>query len=119
MDAKVFVYVAHKDGKADDSALELASAAKTLFPGAAPVAIVAGSGVDAVCQEAATACAEVWKFDQTALAYPNAELLRPLLVIARQELQGDQMADRCHRKIQSRQHFDWFRFIDDLPLDAR
>ena len=80
MDAKVFVYVAHKDGKADDSALELASAAKTLFPGAAPVAIVAGSGVDAVCQEAAAACAEVWKFDQTALAYPNAELLRPLLV---------------------------------------
>ena len=36
MDAKVFVYVAHKDGKADDSALELASAAKTLFPGTAP-----------------------------------------------------------------------------------
>ncbi|MGZ8790855.1 MAG: electron transfer flavoprotein subunit alpha/FixB family protein [Thermoanaerobaculia bacterium] len=80
MDAKIFVYVAHKDGKADDSALELATAAKTLFPGAAPVAIVAGSGVDAVCQEAATSFAEVWKFDQSALAYPNAELLRPLLV---------------------------------------
>lgn len=80
MDAKIFVYVAHKDGKADDSALELATAAKTLFPGAAPAAIVAGSGVDAVCLEAAASFAEVWKFDQSALAYPNAELLRPLLV---------------------------------------
>ncbi len=80
MDAKVFIYVAHKDGKADDSALELAAAANTLFPGAAPVAIVAGSGVDAVCQEAAASFAEVWKLDQATLAYPNAELLRPLLV---------------------------------------
>jgi len=43
MDAKLFVYVAHKDGKADDSALELANAARTMFPGSAPVALVAGS----------------------------------------------------------------------------
>ena len=74
MDAKVFVYVA------DDSALELATAAHTLFPGSRPVAIVAGAGVDARCQEAAASFAEVWKFDQPALSYPNAELLRPLLV---------------------------------------
>jgi electron transfer flavoprotein alpha subunit len=80
MDAKIFVYVAHKDGKADDSALELATAAKTLFPGSSPVALVAGSGADAVCQEAAASFGEVWKFDQAALAYPNAELLRPLLI---------------------------------------
>lgn len=80
MDAKIFVFVAHKDGKADDSALELATAAKTLFPGCAPVALVAGSGVDAVCQEAAASFGEVWAFDQVALAYPNAELLRPLLI---------------------------------------
>lgn len=79
MDAKVFIYVAHNDGKADDSALELAAAAQTLFPGCSPIALVAGSGVDPVCQEAATSFAEVWKFDQSSLAYPNAELLRPLL----------------------------------------
>lgn len=80
MDAKVFVYVAHKDGKADDSAFELASAATTLFPGSAPVAVVAGSEVDAVAREVAPFFGEVWKFDQAALAYPNAELIRPLLV---------------------------------------
>jgi len=80
MDAKVYVYVAHKDGKADDSALELATAAQSLFPGCTPIALVAGSGVDAVCQEVAASFGEVWKFDQAALAYPNAELLRPLLV---------------------------------------
>ncbi len=80
MDAKVFVYVAHKDGKADDSALELVTAAQSMFPGSNPVALVAGSGIDAVCQETAATYGEVWKFDQAALAYPNAELLRPLLV---------------------------------------
>jgi electron transfer flavoprotein alpha subunit len=80
MDARIFVFVAHKDGKADDSALELATAAQSLFPGSTPVALVAGSGVDAVCKEAAASFGEVWKFDQAALAYPNAELLRPLLV---------------------------------------
>ncbi|HEX7707637.1 MAG TPA: electron transfer flavoprotein subunit alpha/FixB family protein, partial [Thermoanaerobaculia bacterium] len=80
MDSKVFVYVGHSDGKADDSASELASAARTLFPDSSPTALVAGSGVDGVCEEAATWLSEVWKFDQEALAYPNAELLRPLLV---------------------------------------
>ncbi len=80
MDARIFVFVAHKDGKADDSALELATAAQSLFPGCTPVALVAGSGVDAVCKEAAATFGEVWKFDDVALAYPNAELLRPLLI---------------------------------------
>lgn len=80
MDARVFVYVAHEDGKAGDSALELVTAAQGMFPGSSPVALVAGSGIDAVCQETAASYGEVWKFDQAALAYPNAELLRPLLV---------------------------------------
>jgi len=82
MDAKVFVYVTHANGQADDSAFELATAAAALFPGCAPIALVAGSGVETVCQEVAAAFGEVWKFDQEALAYPNAELLRPLLVKA-------------------------------------
>ena len=80
MDAKIFVFVTHTDGKADDSALELVTAAQSLLPGCTPSALVAGSGVDAVCQEVAASFGEVWKFDQAALAYPNAELLRPLLV---------------------------------------
>ncbi|WP_306601738.1 electron transfer flavoprotein subunit alpha/FixB family protein [Geothrix sp. 21YS21S-2] len=79
--ATVFAYIAHAGGRADDSALELLAAVRTLFPGADPVALVAGSGpsLEAACQEAAASFAEVWKFDQEALAYPNAELLRPLL----------------------------------------
>jgi len=80
MDAKIFVLVAHKDGKADDSALELANAAQTMFPGSASVALVAGSGVDAVCGEVAGLFGEVWKLDQPELGYPNAELIRPLLL---------------------------------------
>src|ERR1019366_2242258 len=80
MDTKVFVYVAHKDGNADDSALELVTAAKGMFPGSSPVPLVAGSGIHAVGQETGASYGEVWKFDQAALAYPNAELLRPLLV---------------------------------------
>jgi len=80
MDAKVFVYVAHSEGKADDTALELLTAAQTLFPGSAPVALVAGSGVDGVCQEIAASFGEVWKFDNETLSYPNAELIRPLLL---------------------------------------
>ena len=79
-DAQVFILVTHAEGKADDSAFELAAAAGRLFPGSSPVALVAGSGVDAVCAEVAAAFGEVWTFDQAALAYPNAELLRPLLV---------------------------------------
>jgi electron transfer flavoprotein alpha subunit len=81
MAAQVFATILHKDGKADDSALELVSAAKQLMPGAAPVAIVfgAGAGLDAVCAEAAGSYPQVWKFAHEALAYPNAEVIRPLL----------------------------------------
>ncbi|MFP4622950.1 MAG: electron transfer flavoprotein subunit alpha/FixB family protein [Gemmatimonadota bacterium] len=80
MEARVFVYTAHGEGGLDDSALELATAAQRLFPGSSPTAIVAGSGVDAAAREAASSFDEVWKLDAEALAYPNAELLRPLLV---------------------------------------
>jgi electron transfer flavoprotein alpha subunit len=81
MAAQMFAYILHKDGKADDSALELVSAAKKIAPEAAPVAIVtgAGPGLDAVCAEAAGSYPQVWKFAHDALAYPNAELIRPLL----------------------------------------
>ena len=80
MDATVFVYVVHRQGTLDDSALELAAAARQMFPGSRPVAIVAGSAIEPACQEAARAFDEVWKLDGEALAYPNAELLRPILV---------------------------------------
>ncbi len=82
MAAQVFAYIVHKNGVADDTALELVSAARNIFPDAAPIAIVTGSGadLDAVCNELSASFAEVWKFDHEALAYPNAEAIRKLLV---------------------------------------
>lgn len=81
MASKLFVYVAHKDGKADDSALELITAARVLAPDQAPIALVAGEGpsLKAVCEEVAASFGEVWKFGDQVLGYPNAELIRPLL----------------------------------------
>ncbi len=82
MAGQVFAYIAHKEGKVDDTAVELLTAAGKIYPGAAVTAIVtgAGSGLDAVCNEAAALYKEVWKFDNEALAYPNAEAIRRLLV---------------------------------------
>ena len=79
MDTTVFVYVTHSEGAVDDAALELATAAQRLFPESRPNALVAGSGIDAVCRQAAGSFHEVWKLDHEALAYPNAEALRPIL----------------------------------------
>ncbi len=82
MAAQVFAYIEHKNGVADDTALELVSAAKTIYPDGAATAIVTGSGadLDAVCNELSASYSEVWKFDNDALAYPNAEAIRKLLV---------------------------------------
>ncbi len=82
MAAQVFAYIEHKEGVADDTALELISAAKNIYPDVAPAAIVTGSGadLDTVCNDLSAAYAEVWKFDSEALAYPNAEVIRKLLV---------------------------------------
>jgi electron transfer flavoprotein alpha subunit len=82
MSGQVFAFIRHKDGKADDTAPELVIAAAKIDPAASPTAIVVGAGsdLDAVCSEAATLYKEVWKFDNDALAYPNAEAIRKLLV---------------------------------------
>jgi electron transfer flavoprotein alpha subunit len=81
MAGQIFTYITHKTGKADDSALELATAAGKIYPDASTTAIVTGAGadLDAVCSEVANASKEVWKFDHDALAYPNAEAIRKLL----------------------------------------
>ncbi len=84
MAAQVFAFILHKDGKADDTALELAVASQKIAPGAAPVAVVTGAGaaLDGVCQELTASYAEVWKFASDTLAYPNAEIIRMLLLKA-------------------------------------
>ena len=82
MAGQVFAYITHKDGVADDSALELVAAARKIAPDASVTAIVTGSGdnLDTVCNEMAASYNEVWKFDNEALAYPNAEAIRKLLL---------------------------------------
>lgn len=82
--AQIFAYINHKGGVADDSAFELVEAAKKIDAGASVTAVVTGSGADlaAVCDAVAAAYSTVWKFDNEALAYPNAEIVRKLMVNA-------------------------------------
>jgi electron transfer flavoprotein alpha subunit len=79
---RIFAYITHKNGVADDSAAELAAAAKKIDASAAPTAIVCGSGpeLDSICAAFQPAFAEVWKISNTSLSYPNAELVRQALV---------------------------------------
>ena len=80
--AQIFAYITHKGGVADDSALELVVAAKKIDAGASVNAIVTGSGadLDKVCNDMAATYNEVWKIDNDAMAYPNAEVIRKALV---------------------------------------
>jgi electron transfer flavoprotein alpha subunit len=79
---RIFAYIAHKSGVADDSAAELVAAAQKIDAGALPTAIVVGCGaeLDAVCESVRSSYAEVWKIANEALAYPNAELIRKALL---------------------------------------
>jgi electron transfer flavoprotein alpha subunit len=80
--ARIFAYIAHKGGVADDTAAELASAARKIDAAASVTAIVTGSGeqLDAVCTAVRSSYGEVWKVANEALSYPNAELIRKALV---------------------------------------
>ncbi|BBO74489.1 electron transfer flavoprotein subunit alpha [Desulfosarcina widdelii] len=80
--ADIYAYITHKGGVADDSALELVNAARKIDAGAAVTAIVTGSGADCdkVADEVAATYPKVFKYSNEALAYPNAEVVRKLLV---------------------------------------
>ena len=80
--ADIYAYITHKNGVADDSALELITAAKKIDAAAAVTAIVTGSGgdLDKVADDVAGTYPQVFKFSNDALAYPNAEVIRKLLV---------------------------------------
>lgn len=79
---RIFAYIAHSGGVPDDSALELAAAARTIDAGGSPVALVAGCGqeVDSVCDALRSSYPEVWRITNEAFAYPNAELVRQALI---------------------------------------
>ena len=80
--AAIFVYITHKNGEADDTAFELASAAKAIDAAAAPSAIVLGSNADVeqVASQVAPYYSEVITASHDALQYPNAEVQRKVLV---------------------------------------
>jgi len=80
--SRLFAYIAHKSGIADDTALELIHAARKIDADASVTAVVTGSGadLDTVCTEMATSYGEVWKIDHQAVAYPNAEAIRKALI---------------------------------------
>ena len=79
---RVFGYIVHKNGLADDSAAELPVACRKIDPDAVCTAIVTGwdSGLDQVCEGLRSTYQEVWKVAKEPLAYPNAELVRQALV---------------------------------------
>jgi len=79
--ARIFAYIAHKGGVADDTAAELAAAARKI-DAASPTAIVVGSSAesDAVCAAVAASFGEVWKVANEVLFTRNAELVRKALV---------------------------------------
>ena len=82
MPGQVFAYITHSNGTADDSAFELISAAHKLGANTPVTAIVTGTGADLenVCQTMTAVYPQVWKFDRESLGYPNAEVIRNLLV---------------------------------------
>jgi electron transfer flavoprotein alpha subunit len=82
MTARIFEYIAHKDGVVDDSAAELLAAAKKIDPVGPLTAVVAGTGpgLDAVCESLRATYGEVWKVASESLSYPNAELVRKALL---------------------------------------
>jgi electron transfer flavoprotein alpha subunit len=80
--ARIFAYIAHKAGVTDDSAAELAAAARKIDGTALPIAILTGWGpdLDSACNSLRSSYAEVWKISHESLAYPNAELVRKALL---------------------------------------
>jgi electron transfer flavoprotein alpha subunit len=82
MSLQIFAYIEHHNGVIDDTALELINAAKQIDADAKVTAIVCGSGdnLNAVLDTVAKTYPEVWKVDNPDVAYPNAEIIRSLLV---------------------------------------
>jgi len=79
--ARIFAYIPHRAGLADDCAAELAAAACKIDDAPATAAVTGwGPELDAVSESLRPWFAAVWKIAHEALAYPNAELVRQALV---------------------------------------
>ena len=73
--AQIFAYIAHKNGVVEDSAAELAVAAKKIDAAAQVTAIVTGSGstLDSACQSAANQPGESVTFSGFERTYAGME----------------------------------------------
>jgi electron transfer flavoprotein alpha subunit len=80
--SQIFAYIEHHDGVADDTAVELINAARKIDPKSKVSALVFGSGadLDKVCEDMSGTYPEVWKIDSADIAYPNAEIIRGMLI---------------------------------------
>jgi electron transfer flavoprotein alpha subunit len=80
--ARIFAYIVHKSGVADDTAAELPVAARRIDPTEPCTAVVTGWGADLdnVCESLRASYSEIWKIAKEPLAYPNAELVRKALL---------------------------------------
>ena len=80
--ARIFTYITHSRGVVDDTAAQLAAAAKQIDHTSSPTAILTGWGADleTACTALRACYPEVWKIANEGLAYPNAELIRQALV---------------------------------------
>ena len=82
MARSIFAYIVHSNGEIDDSYLDFINAAKKIDPDAKVTAVVFGHGdeVENVAKEVANYYPEVWKVNKESVAYPNAEIIRPMLL---------------------------------------
>ncbi|MDO5674540.1 MAG: electron transfer flavoprotein subunit alpha/FixB family protein [bacterium] len=80
--AAIYIYLSHKNGVLDETALELVTAAKAIDAAAQATAIVLGAAGEAeqAAKEAAQSFATVWCVANDALAQPNAEIARKVLL---------------------------------------
>jgi electron transfer flavoprotein alpha subunit len=79
---RIFTYIVHKGGVAEDSAVELLAAARKIDATTHPTALVTGYGpeLDRVCESLRSSCQELWKIVHETLSYPNAELVRKAII---------------------------------------
>jgi electron transfer flavoprotein alpha subunit len=76
---RIFTYIVHKSGVADDTAGELAAAAERSMRHPAGDVTGWGADLDTACNSLRDSYAVIWKIARENLAYPNAELVRKAL----------------------------------------
>ena len=81
MDKQFFAYIVHDQHTADETALEMITAAEKIDPKAKVTALVlgTGSGLDQICSQISGTYENIWKVDHEILSYPDAEIIRQLL----------------------------------------